>query len=168
MALPKCACGCGEDVYVPTQTAKRLGYKKGVPQKYARHHGARRWGYDVDENGCWIWKYSVCSITGYGKGAGRLAHRVSYERHVGPIPEGLELDHLCGVRVCINPEHLEPVTHLENARRGKQTKLRLEEVQEIKRLSRAGVQHKTIAAMFRISQNNVSHIMHGRSWKEVA
>ena len=51
-----------------------------------------------------------------------LAHRVYYERHVGPVPEGLELDHLCRNPGCVNPEHLEPVTHAENIRRGYQAK----------------------------------------------
>lgn len=46
------------------------------------------------------------------------AHRWSYEHHVGPIPEGLSIDHLCRNRRCINPEHLEPVTHRENTLRG--------------------------------------------------
>lgn len=48
----------------------------------------------------------------------RFAHRVTYEHYVGPVPEGLELDHLCRVRNCVNPAHLEPVTHLLNVRRG--------------------------------------------------
>ena len=46
------------------------------------------------------------------------AHRAIYEEMVGPIPDGLVLDHLCSVRNCVNPEHLEPVTQAENARRG--------------------------------------------------
>lgn len=46
-----------------------------------------------------------------------MAHRVAYELWVGPIPEGMELDHRCKVRACINPAHLEPVTHAENMRR---------------------------------------------------
>lgn len=71
--------------------------------------------------GCWLWKASRYS-TGYGclmnKGGSWLAHRISYELNVGPIPEGLELDHLCRVRGCVNPAHLEPVTHRENGLRG--------------------------------------------------
>lgn len=47
----------------------------------------------------------------------QVVHRVTYQLLVGPIPEGLELDHLCEVKACCNPEHLEPVTHAENLRR---------------------------------------------------
>lgn len=46
------------------------------------------------------------------------AHRWSYEYHVGPIPEGLHIDHLCRNRLCVNPAHLEPVTHRVNTLRG--------------------------------------------------
>jgi hypothetical protein len=47
-----------------------------------------------------------------------MAHRFSYLKLVGPIPEGLQIDHLCRVRHCVNPDHLEPVTNKENIRRG--------------------------------------------------
>lgn len=75
-----------------------------------------------DDSGCWLWTAQT-SLDGYGKiqmgkRAG-YAHRVSYELLVGPIPEGLQLDHLCRVRSCVNPDHLEPVTLAENVRRGK-------------------------------------------------
>ena len=53
-----------------------------------------------------------------GSHGGVLAHRWSYEYHVGPIPDGLQLDHLCRVRHCVNPQHLEPVTARENTLRG--------------------------------------------------
>lgn len=74
-----------------------------------------------DEDGCWLWT-AARNQNGYGRfwDGVRLvqAHRWSYEYHVGAIPEGLQLDHLCRVRHCVNPEHLEPVTHAENGRRG--------------------------------------------------
>lgn len=74
-------------------------------------------------DGCWLWEGGTRG--GYGRiklvGHGSLsAHRASYEHHVGPIPEGLVLDHLCRNPACINPAHLEPVTIAENIRRGEQ------------------------------------------------
>lgn len=80
---------------------------------------------EVDEaTGCWLWTLSRTSA-GYGQAHDprqrrrrSLAHRLSYELFVGPIPEGLQLDHLCRVRHCVNPSHLEPVTQAENMRRG--------------------------------------------------
>lgn len=54
---------------------------------------------------------------GYGVSGHRLAHRVAYESVFGPIPDGLEIDHLCRNRACINVSHLEVVTHAENMRR---------------------------------------------------
>lgn len=75
--------------------------------------------------GCWLWAGSG-DKGGYGGfrrssdngGKWERAHRVSYRLFVGPIPEGKILDHLCRVRCCVNPNHLEPVTYQENAQRG--------------------------------------------------
>lgn len=65
---------------------------------------------------CWLWRGSV-KKDGYGRIGATVAHRAVYEVLVGGIPEGLELDHLCRVIVCVNPRHLEPVDRLENMRR---------------------------------------------------
>lgn len=69
---------------------------------------------------CWEWR-GGCDDKGYGKirsnGKMRKVHVVMWELFVGLVPEGLELDHLCRVRRCCNPRHLEPVTHAENMRR---------------------------------------------------
>jgi len=73
-----------------------------------------------DRTGCWLWTANRCG-KGYAMfsagGTMRRCHRWAYEHFVGPIPEGLEIDHLCRVRHCVNPSHLEPVTHEENLRR---------------------------------------------------
>lgn len=82
----------------------------------------------VDKTGeCWEWTayrlkcgYGRFGVGGSAKNGGRIvmAHRWAYENLVGPIPNGLQLDHLCRNRGCVNPEHLEPVTVRENLRRG--------------------------------------------------
>ncbi len=69
---------------------------------------------------CWLW-VGATNSRGYGcwgvEGVSHLAHRVAYEVLVGPIPEGLTIDHLCFNKLCVNPAHLEPVTRRENIRR---------------------------------------------------
>lgn len=71
-------------------------------------------------SGCWLWTRNQW-LSGYGlfvaDGRNHQAHRWSYEFMVGPIPDGLVLDHLCETPLCVNPWHLEPVTQSENVRR---------------------------------------------------
>lgn len=72
--------------------------------------------------GCWLWGGSLCS-GGYGTFGGpertESAHIYSYVRHRGPVPSGTELDHKCRTKACVNPDHMEAVTHRENVMRGK-------------------------------------------------
>lgn len=74
-----------------------------------------------DDDGCWLWT-AARAPNGYGHfwldGTMCGAHRVAYELLVGPIPNGLQIDHLCRNRACVNPAHMESVTASENARRG--------------------------------------------------
>lgn len=74
---------------------------------------------------CWIWtgrragSGSPYGNITTGRTASVYAHRFSYELHRGEIPDGLEIDHLCFNTLCVNPDHLEAVTHRENMRRGR-------------------------------------------------
>ena len=78
-------------------------------------------GYVIQENGCWDW--IGCKDRGgysgirFGPNRNRSAHVHMYEKMVGPIPGGMQLDHLCRNRVCVNPAHLEPVTPRDNVLR---------------------------------------------------
>lgn len=83
----------------------------------------QRLGATPDET-CWLWPGAKNGV-GYGvvgrggkHGGNAYVHRVTYEHFVGPIPKGMVLDHLCRVRRCCNPRHLEPVTHRINLLRG--------------------------------------------------
>lgn len=94
------------------------------PVRYVRRPVADRFWPKVDERGpgeCWPW---TAATDGHGYGQitidykRKKAHRVAYELTVGPIPDGMSLDHLCRHPECVNPAHLEPVHHAENVRRG--------------------------------------------------
>ena len=76
-----------------------------------------RTGHPDKPDECWLWS-GVKTHDGYGRirfnGRMQYTHRVAYALHVGPIPDGLMLDHTCHERACFNPAHLEPVTHGQN------------------------------------------------------
>jgi hypothetical protein len=99
--------------------------KKGKPRQRLPKGapiGERIKFWTVISEGCWCWR-GVIDRWGYGRitigGRVGFAHRMSYEAFVGPIPDGLQIDHLCRNRACCNPEHLEPVTGLVNTRRSR-------------------------------------------------
>lgn len=112
-----CACGCAEATTVYKGRARRFIHGHNRRTRWRWHEEDR--GYDTP---CWIWEgvldragYARCGHTS-GPGGG-YAYRQTYVMAYGSIPEGLDLDHLCSVRPCVRPDHLEPVTRVENARR---------------------------------------------------
>lgn len=66
---------------------------------------------------CWLWQGNSWTPNGYGVIDSKVAHKVLYEYLVAPVPDGMELDHLCKIRSCVNINHLEVVTHEENNKR---------------------------------------------------
>ena len=130
-------CSCGrhrQRTLSPETRAKLSAAQRGVVERHPATCGCFRCRYaGVSEgtrfdakvvvqsgSGCHIWIGGRDSL-GYGnfRSNGRLekAHRVAYRRTFGEIQPGLELDHICRVRHCVNPAHLEPVTHAENMHR---------------------------------------------------
>lgn len=138
MSYGLCQCGCGELTTIAPENDSSRGWVRGEPLRFIQYHHLRtRWpGYTEVDQGysslCWAWNGALAD--GYGavnrkKHGEAKAHILFYVRAYGPIPDGLELDHLCHDsatcqggsecphRRCVNPDHLEPVTHAENMRR---------------------------------------------------
>jgi hypothetical protein len=168
-----CHCGCGERTTIAPHTDRHKGWVGGQPKRYLPGHVNRKHGplYVLDEAGCWVWQRSTDG-TGYGvmtRGRSRMpAHRFFYEERFGPIPEGLQLDHLCRNRACVNPDHLEPVTQAENIRRGLRTKLSRDQVGQARALVASGTPHRVVAERFGVAKSTVTHIVNGRTWRDAA
>ena len=130
-------------------------------------------------SGCWVWSASLrptrdgrrgrvyVHATGHRTWRRVDAHVFFYEAFKGPIPSGLEIDHLCRNVQCVNPDHLEAVTHQVNMRRGKNTKLTEDIAADIRRRYAGGERQKDIAASVGVHPAHVSRIVSGSYWKEV-
>lgn len=174
-----CECGCGQPTPIAKRTRPYLGHVKGQPTRFLRGHnavprlGLDRWephdmGYETP---CWIWTGAISADHGYGHtriGRPRRqvgAHRALYEAHIGPIPEGMQLDHLCRVRLCVNPAHMEPVTRSENVQRGGAATLAAEDVREIRTSTDRLL---VLAQRYGITVNAVWRVRARRTWKDLA
>lgn len=122
-----CECGCGNPAPISPRTSTEQGYTKGRPRRFVQGHNQshypmasleeRFWARVRKTESCWVWKGATCGPSGYGRIArGRrgefhkknsaLVHRLSWELHNGPIPEGLLVLHRCDNPPCIRPDHL--------------------------------------------------------------
>ena len=157
-----CACGCGD------RTKTREG-------RYLPGHHRRRFDhYDVIDCGhetpCWVWRLAR-NPKGYGRvrvpneNRKVLAHRFYWERANGPVPSGMQLDHLCRNPSCCNPDHLEAVPAHVNTWRGRAARLTPDSVRELRRLAADGVPTRELAMRFSTSPGNVRKIATGQSWR---
>ena len=140
--------------------------------------------YQIDpRTGCWNWtackdKHGYGHISLGGKHGGHaLAHRVSYEIHVGQIPDGMGMLHSCDNPACVNPRHLRPGTQVDNVRdmearqRGNnygKRKLSTAQVTEIRRLIAAGEKQCVIARKFSIGESHITRIKKATAWRNAS
>jgi len=176
MAVTMCECGCGEPAPVASFTDRARGYEKGKPRRFVNGHQNRgrisslrrkhvldeRY-FSIEDKGyktpCWVWKRATVGERGYGQvsvcGKKVVAHRAVWEERIGPWPAGLQADHLCRVRLCVNPDHIEPVTQSVNQRRGRGAKLDEIQIARMANLYSSGKSVRALARMFGVTRDTV-------------
>ena len=122
-----------------------------------------------EKTGCWEWQLGR---TGSGYGVCRnleskqvSAHRFYFEQANGPIPDGLQIDHLCRNRACVDPDHMELVTVAVNVRRGDTAKLDEEAVRSLREMRAiTGATYRALASHFGISPAQARRIVNNHRW----
>lgn len=177
-----CRCTCGE-VIVAKGNALKSGHYSSKCNCVSCHPIERAfWSRVAKSDGCWEWQGTL-GHKGYGvlkyKGKMVYAHRLSYELHKGPLPDGMCACHHCDNPRCVNPDHLFAGTKAENCndrhRKGRtpsgertaRAVLTAEKALEIRSLSDRGVDRSEIARQYGVTKSAVVHIIHRRSWKNI-
>lgn len=168
-----CECGCGQKTRIATENRPKRGWVKGQPLRFVDTHGSRKPIVAVvDEvSGCWVLEGRK-DTNGYGRiqrGDDTFSvHRLTFEALIGPIPDGLVLDHVVYQNpACVNPWHVEPVPQVVNVQRGGLTKLTAEQVLEIRAIPRGAITIKKIAERYGVSPSTIDQIRAGKIWRNL-
>jgi HNH endonuclease len=164
-----CRCGCGQRTRLAPRNDASKGWVKGKPLSVI--YGHRRAPLPFERGApdeCWLWRGQI-SPSGYGRidinNHAGYAHRYVYERERGPIPNGLQLDHLCRVRACVNPSHLQPVSRAENIRRGRKAKLGHHGALLVRwTFATTDLPRYEIADMVGVTGSTVTRVLSGEFW----
>lgn len=183
-----CMCGCGQTAPISTETDALRNRVKGEFLRYIAGHfktpikyktfADHFWAFCTpgkpDE--CWDWQGSL-AVAGYGHFNHRNktfhTHRISWEIHYGPIPEGLSVLHKCDRRSCNNPEHLFLGTQTDNIAdmvekgRSSLAKLNTKQVISIRAKAAQGNTHTEIATEFSVCLRTISDIVRRATWKHI-
>jgi hypothetical protein len=165
----RCVCQCGQTTWVLTAHLTRKGvtscgcFRRELTGTKSRKGPADFWA-KVQKlpDGCWLWLGSRNKRYGYFKGAHIHAHKYAYELMIGPVPDGLELDHLCRNRYRVNPSHLEAVPHQINVARGASTKITYEAAVQIALRRFRGEKYSVIAKDYGVAESTVRDIANGK------
>lgn len=127
-----CECGCGGKTKISPVTDASHGYVKGQPRRFIKGHAHIRYAEThIEEDrghgsSCWMWQGATSGHYGWARKTDNrratFAHVAAYMDALGPIPEGMAVHHLCGVKKCVNPTHLTLLTHAEHRRTHKNAK----------------------------------------------
>ena len=169
-----CWCGCGEKTNPSTATLQDRPVYKGLPCHYRKAHSFRvKTRYVEEDRGyttpCWIWQLKIAD-NGYGHvtvgNTTKLAHRYYYEQYKGSIAARLSIDHLCRVRECVNPDHLEAVPLYVNQRRGSKILLSVELVEALREAHKCGVMPSTLETLTGIKRRTLQAAIYGENWSK--
>lgn len=182
-----CECGCGRPTDIAQQTKACYGHVKGEPLRFLQGHKVRHPlsarfaakttpATDLSPNGmsgCIVWTGAL-TPKGYGSisrdgtaATVAAAHRVAYELAGHEVPRGMQLDHLCRRRHCVNVEHLQPVTNAENVRRGRSAKLTAEQVRAMRARRASGTLLRELSVEYRVSIACAHHAVTCVTWGDI-